>query len=380
MRRALLSGTSLLAALALALGGCDGEPEQAAPASPQQAPPPAVTVVAVAPRGVTPASSFTGRVEAVDEVDLRARVEGFLDQRHFAEGQDVRQGDLLFTIEKAQYEAAVARAEADVARARATLDNAQLQLDRAEQLARNRNLAAATRDDRLAERDAARAELAAAEAALRMARLDLGYTEITAPISGRIGVSAYSQGDLVNPASGALATIVSQDPIFVTFPVSSRELLEVRAAAERRGEDVRAVRVRVRLPDGTLHDQVGAVDFVGNQVDPGTDTVTVRAALPNPARRLVDGQLVGVLVEREEPVQALVIPQAALLADQGGPYVLVVDGESRVEQRRITLGQQTGAEVVVEKGLAQGDRVVVDGLQQVRPGQAVQAADAAKGA
>jgi membrane fusion protein (multidrug efflux system) len=377
MRRTLLSRAFLPAALVLVLGGCDSEPEQAALPAPQQAPPPAVTVVAVASQGVTPVSSFTGRVEAVDKVDLRARVEGFLDLRHFTEGQDVRQGDLLFTIEKAQYEAAVARAEADVARARATLDNAQLQLDRAEQLARNRNIAEATRDDRQAERDAARAELVAAEAALRTVRLDLGYTEITAPISGRIGVSAYSQGDLVNPASGTLATIVSQDPIFVTFPVSSRELLEVRAAAERRGEDVRAVRVKVRLPNGKLYDQAGAVNFVGNQVDPGTDTVTVRAALPNPARRLVDGQLVGVVVEREEPVQALVIPQAALLADQGGPYVLVVNSDSQVEQRRIKLGQQTGAEIVVEKGLAQGDSVIVDGLQQVRPGQVVQAAKAA---
>jgi membrane fusion protein (multidrug efflux system) len=368
----------LLATLVLALAGCDSEPEQAA--TPQATPPPAVTVTAVGRQPITPSASFTGRVEAVDKVDLRARVEGFLDERHFTEGQDVRRDDLLFTLEKAQYEAMVAQAEANVARARVALDNAQLQLDRAEQLLRNRNIPTATRDDRQAERDAARAELAAAEAALRTARLNLSYTEIRAPIAGRIGASAYSEGDLVNPASGTLATIVSQDPIHVTFPVSSRELLEVRKAAEERGADVRAVRVRVRLPDGTMYDQAGTVNFVDTQVDPGTDTVTIRAVLPNPGRRLIDGQLVGVVVEREEPLQALVIPQAALLADQAGPYVLVVNGDSRVEQRRIRLGQQAGMGIVVEDGLAQGDRVVIEGLQQVRPGQEVQAAEAQTGA
>lgn len=376
-----LAGTLLPLVLALALAGCDGEPDEAATAQPaQQAPPPAVTVATVTRQAVTPAVTFNGRVEAVDKVDLRARVEGFLQQRHFTEGQKVQEGDLLFTIEKGQYQAAVAQAEANVARAQAALKNAQLQLDRANELVQNRNIPRATRDDREAERDSARAELAAAQAALQSAQLNLSYTEIRAPISGRIGASAYSQGNLVNPSSGVLATIVSQDPIYVTFPVSSRQLLEVREQAAQEGEDARRYQVKVRLPDGSIYDQTGTVDFVDVQADPSTDTVTVRAEFANPGGLLVEGALVGVLVETVEPEQVLVIPQAAMLTDQAGPYVLLVNGESKIEQRRIQLGQQTGTAFVVQSGLEEGDRVVVQGVQQVRPGQTVQATAAAQGA
>jgi membrane fusion protein (multidrug efflux system) len=370
----------MLAAALLLLAGCDQAEDQAPQAAP--APTPAVGVVAVKSREVTPSVSFTGRVEAVDKVDLRARVEGFLEQRHFAEGQDVKEGDLLFTIEKGRYQAAVAQAEANVARAQAALSNAELQLARANELVKNRNIPQATRDDREAERDAARAELAAAQAALQTAQLNLSYTEIKAPISGRIGASVYSQGNLVGPASGVLATIVSQDPIYVTFPVSSRQLLQVREQAAREGTDASRYQVKLRLPDGSIYDQTGTVDFVGVQVDPSTDTVTVRATFPNPRRLLVAGGLVGVLVETVEPEQALVIPQAAVLTDQAGPYVLLVDGQSKIEQRRVQLGQQTGAEFAVEGGLRQGDRIVTEGLMKVRPGQTVQvvAASGAAGA
>lgn len=370
-----------IGAAMLLLVGC-GEQEQqeqqqgAAPS----APPPVVGVATVERQPVTPAASFTGRVEAIDKVEIRARVEGFLEARHFTEGQEVKEGDLLFSIEKDQYQAAVAQAEANVARAEATLQNAQLQLDRAEELVRNRNIARATRDDREADRNTARAELAAAQAALQVAKLNLSYTEIRAPISGRIGASAYSVGDLVNPSSGVLATIVSQDPIYVTFPVSSRQLLEVREQAARQGVAADRYQVKVRLPDGSMYDQTGTVNFVGVQVDPTTDTVTVRAEFPNPRRLLIEGMLVGVVVETVEPEQVLVIPQAAMLTDQGGPYVLLVDGESKVEQRRIKLGQQTGTSFVVQSGLREGDKVVVEGVQQVRPGQAVQVNEAAQGA
>ncbi|MGD9507337.1 MAG: efflux RND transporter periplasmic adaptor subunit [Geminicoccaceae bacterium] len=365
----------LVGLLTLLIAGCGEGNDDAAEAPPPM--PPAVTVVAVGSQEVTPAVTFTGRVEAIDTVDLRARVEGFLEKRHFTEGQDVREGDLLFTIEKAQYEAAVAQAEANVARAQATQYNAQLQLDRAEELVRNRNIAVASRDDRRAERDTARAELAATEAALQTAKLNLSYTDIKAPISGRIGTSAYSQGDLVNPASGVLATIVSQDPIYVTFPVSARELLEVRERAAREQTDPTRYQIKVRLPDGRLYDQTGTVDFVDVRVDPSTDTVTLRAEFPNPHRLLVDGSLVGVIVEEAQPKQALVVPQAAVLNDQAGSYVLVVDAESKVEQRRVQLGQIAGPAIAVRSGLKEGEKVVTEGVQKVRPGQTVQAAAAA---
>lgn len=374
--RARLDTRLRILALAVLLAACDQGSEQAAPAPAPAAPPPTVSVVPVGREAVTPAASFTGRVEAVDKVDLRARVEGFLEQRSFTEGQDVKRGDLLFTIEKAQYEAAVAQARGNVARAQATLDNAQLQLDRANELVRNRNIPQATRDDRQAERDSAQAELTAMQAALQVALLNLSYTEIQAPIAGRIGLSAFSVGNLVNPASGVLATIVSQDPIYVSFPVSSRQLLQVREQAARQQTDASRYQVRVQLPDGSTYDQTGVVDFVGVQTDPSTDTVTVRAQFPNPRRVLVDGALVGVIVEEAEPTQVLVVPQAAVLTDQAGPYVLVVDAANKVEQRRIETGQVTGVNTTVTKGLKEGDRIVTDGLLKVRPGQTVQATGA----
>lgn len=370
-------GIAAVLLVSLALAACD-EPAPSGAAAPA-APPPSVGVAAVATRDVTPAATFNGRVEAIDQVDLRARVTGFLEQRHFQEGQEVAAGDLLFTIEKQQYEAAVQQAEAAVAQAEAALADAELQLRRGEELLRNRNIPAAEVDARRARRDQARAELLAAQAELRQAQINLSYTEITAPIAGKIGRSLFTVGSFVGPDSGPLATIVSQDPIYVTFPVSSRELLEARKNAEARGENLRAVRVKIRLPDGSLYDHAGSVNFVDNEVDPTTDTVTIRATIPNPERRLIAGQLVGVVVEAAEPRQALVVPQAALLVDQAGPYVLVAGADGRVEQRRVQLGQQVGPEVVVEEGLREGERVIVDGLQQVRPGQTVQVAEAAGG-
>jgi membrane fusion protein, multidrug efflux system len=367
-------------AAALLLVGCGEDQAQEAQRGQPAAPPPSVGVVAVAVQGVTPAEAFNGRVEAIDKVDLRARITGFLEQRHFTEGQEVKRGDLLFSIEQQQYEAEVQVAEATVAQAQALLTDAQLQLDRGQELLRNRNIPKAEVDARLARRDKAQADLLGAQAQLREAKINLGYTDVVAPVAGKIGRSAFTVGAFVGPDSGALATIVSQDPIYVTFPVSSRRLLDARKEAEARGEDLSKVRVNVRLPDGTLYDHSGSVNFVGNQVDPSTDTVTIRAELPNPERVLVDEQLVGIVVESVEPRQALVVPQAAVLTDQAGSYVLVVDGENKVEQRRVQLGEQTGRDVTVQSGLQQGERVVVDGLQKVRPGQAVQATQASSGA
>lgn len=359
----------------LTLASCDGSGDQQAAAPPP--PTPSVGVVAATERDVTTAYSFNGRVEAVDKVDLRARITGFLEKRAFEEGQEVKANDLLFTIEKQQYEAAVQRAEASVAQAQATLTDAELQLQRGEELVRNRNIPQSEVDARRARRDNARGQLLGAQAGLREARINLGYADIRAPVAGKIGRSNFSTGNFVGPDSGPLATIVSQDPIYVTFPVSSRELLQARKEAEARGEDLRAVRVKVRLPDETIYGQTGTVNFVDNQVDPTTDTVTIRASMPNPERILVDGQLVGVMVERAQPQLSVVVPQAALLADQAGPYVLVVGSDGKVEQRRVQVGQPTGSDMTIAQGVRPGDRVVVDGIQKVRPGQTVQATEAA---
>jgi membrane fusion protein (multidrug efflux system) len=361
----------LVLAGAALLGACEQETETSATAA--TAPPPAVTVISVQPTEVTPGFAFNGRVVAIDQVQLRARVTGFLEKRLFEEGADVKAGDLLFVIEKAPYQAVVDQRQAEFASAEANRANTEVQLRRGEELVKNKNIPQAEVDARRAADEMAAAQILEARAALEQAQINLGYTELHAPIAGRIGRADLSVGNLVGPDTGVLATIVSQDPIYVTFPVSQRQLLAHRG---ERGAPV----VRVTLPDGTLYDRPGKLNFLDVQVDPGTDTVTVRAELPNPERVLVDGQFVGVQVERGEPEQVLTVPQASLQLDQAGPYVLVVGGDSKVEVRRVTLGAPDGAQVVVQTGLQTGDRVIVDGIQKVRPGMAVAATEAPTGA
>jgi membrane fusion protein (multidrug efflux system) len=358
----------LLAATLLA--GCEQQAETPAAAA---APPPAVTVISVQPTEVTPSITFNGRVVAVDLVELRARVTGFLEQRLFDEGTDVKAGDLLFVIEKAPYEATVAQRQAELASAEANKANTAAQLARGEELVKNDNIPRSEVDIRRADDQMAAAEIQEARAALERAQINLSYTDIHAPIDGRISRSAFSVGNLVGPDSGMLATIVSQDPIYVTFPVSQRQLLEYR----REQRDVGgAPLVRVTLPDGTLYEHPGKIDFLDVQVDPGTDTVTVRAELPNPERTLVDGQFLNVRVERGQPELVLAIPQAALQVDQAGPYVLVVAGDDKVETRRVTLSASEGAQAIVREGLKEGERVIVEGIQKVRPGMTVAATEA----
>jgi membrane fusion protein (multidrug efflux system) len=361
----------LAVAGAALLGACEQETGTSGTAT--AAPPPAVTVISVQPTEVTPGFGFNGRVVATDQVQLRARVTGFLEKRLFREGADVKAGDLLFVIEKAPYQAVVDQRRAELASAEANQANTEVQLRRGEELVKNKNIPQAEVDARRAADEMAAAQILEARAALEQAQINLGYTEIRAPIAGRIGRAAFSVGNLVGPDAGVLATIVSQDPIYVTFPVSQRQLLAHRG---ERGAPV----VRVTLPDGTLYDHPGKLNFLDVQVDPGTDTVTVRAELPNPEHVLVDGQFVGVRVERGEPEQVLTVPQASLQLDQAGPYVLVVGGDSKVEARRVTLGAPDGAQVVVQSGLQSGDKVIVDGIQKVRPGMAVAATEAPPGA
>lgn len=322
-------------------------------------------------RPLAASASFVGRAEAVDTVDLRARVTGFLERRLFAEGQDVRAGDLLMVIEKAPFEVAVERARAEVARAEADALNARQQLERAQDLAGNRNIPEATVDERAAQAASTRAQLLSARAVLRDAEISLGYTEISAPIDGRIGESIYAVGGLVGPDRGVLATIVSQDPIQVRFPVSSRELLQARRDAAERGLDPDNFTVRAKLPDGIVYPHPGRVDFLDIRVDRSTDTRIVRATFPNPKRLLVDGQFLDIVVEEVRPELALTVPQAALQFTQQGASVLVVGRDDKVEQRQVTAGRMVGGDVVIADGLEPGERVIVEGIQSVRPGQTV---------
>ena len=336
-------------------------------------PPPAVSVTPVTTRQVTETIDYIGRLTAVDKVDIVARVPGFLEERKFKEGQYVKKGDLLFRIEQATYKAAVEEARATLAKAKATEVNAKLQLDRGKELVRNQNIPQSTVDQREADEEAAQASVMEAQAALDQAEINLGYTEIRSPIDGRIGLAIFTEGNLVQPSSGKLATIVSQDPIYVTFQVSQRNLLDYfRRRAEDPGKNTH-VNVRIKLPNGTIYPHAGVSDFLDVQVDPTTDTVTVRATVPNPDHVLIPGGVVGVTVERGAPKSALTVPQAAVLLDQAGRYVLVVDAAKKVEQRRITTGAEQGRDIVVTDGLKEGEQVIVEGIQKVRPGQVVTA-------
>jgi membrane fusion protein (multidrug efflux system) len=351
------------------------EQDQAATAQ-GGAPPPAVTVAPVGARPVTDAQEFVGRIQAVDKVDLRARVTGFLDKRLFEEGQEVRQDDLLYVIEQAPYQAAVDERKADVASAQAQRADTAVQLKRGEELLKNDNISASEVDQRRAQDQMAAAQIMQAQAALQAADINFGYTSIQAPIDGKIGRTSTTIGNLVGPDSGVLATIVSQDPMYVTFPVSTTLILSAQQEAGGALPDPSQFVVRLRLPDGTEYPQPGRIDFLSNQVDQGTDTLMVRAVVPNPERLLVDGQFVTITVEGAEPAEALVIPQAAVGIDQAGSYVLVVGADDKVEQRRITTGANHGRDVVVTGGLKQGEQIIVDGIVKARPGMVVNAQQA----
>ncbi|WP_458097527.1 efflux RND transporter periplasmic adaptor subunit [Roseomonas sp. WA12] len=363
----------------------------AGPAQAQFGPqgPPAVGVQEAARRPVTESTDFVGRVESPEKVDIVARITGFLQERLFQEGQEVRRGEPLYRIERSTFEAELARAQANVASAEAEVANARVTLSRAQELTRTGAGTRVALDNAVAQERTANAQLLAARAASRSAEVNLSYTEIASPIDGKIGRTVLTIGNVVSPQSGTLATIVSQDPMRVSFPVSQRQALELRDRyASRGGAD--AVRIRFRTADGRNYPETGRIEFIDNQINRATDSILIRARVPNPRRdggdrALIDGQFVTVSVEGVEPVLAITIPRAAVLQDQQGSYAFVVDGENKAQRRNLRLGRNTPQVAVVEEGLNPGDRVIVEGIQRVRPGQEVNAApvapaDAAPGA
>jgi len=351
----------------LALAGCGRAPEQAGPQ------PPAVGVIAVGEEKVNPFYEFVGKTRAADTVALRARVTGFLEERGFDEGGVVEAGQVLFRIEPDQYRATLAQAEAALAAAEASLNRARVDVARYRELAKAKNVSQQKVDEAEAEVLVQEAAVETAKADVEKARLNLGYTEIKAPIAGRIDVAAVDVGNLVGPESGVLATINRMDPIQATFSIAETGYLDLakanRAAAQNGAAERGPAHIPlIRLPDGTLYEHEGRFDFVDNKVDEATGTVLIRAEFPNPDRLLLPGQFVTVVIERAEAVDAVMIPQAAVLTDQGGSYVLLVNGEDRVESRRIRTGQRFGPNLVVKEGLKAGERIILYGIQKVRPG------------
>ena len=343
----------------------------AGPAGPGR-PPPLVTVALVTEQDVNPPTEYVGHVEAIQSVDLRARVEGFLEKVNFREGSDVQAGELLYVIEQAPYQARVNADKALVAQAEAILTKARQYLKRARTV-RSGGLSATDLDNAVAEELRARAHLEQAKANLQIAQINLGYTSITAPISGRIGRTAFTRGNLVNPGSGPLARIVQIDPTRVVFSISENDLVAIKACLKDTAKDKKHPMLvpRIKLPGGQILKTGGRVDFVDNTVDAGTGTIAVRALFKNPGGTLLPGQYVTILVSRSEPKSMMVVPQSAVLEDHDGRYVLLVDDQNRVAMRRIQTGPVVGINWAIKSGLAVNEKVIVEGVQKTRPGQQV---------
>jgi membrane fusion protein, multidrug efflux system len=343
----------------------------------QQVEPTAVSVgtVAALRKPIAENRDFVGRVDAINRVDVRARVIGYLDDVLFSEGALVKEGDPLYRIEKGLFQAAVQQSEGSVERSKAAKALTEIQLQRAEELLAKASGTAVARDQALAADEQARGAMMQDQANLQTAQINLGYTDIVSPITGKVGRTNLTKGNVVGPDSGVLTTIVSQDPMYVTFPVSQREFLRL----EKSGQEIsvqniqnKDIKADLRFSDGSAYSQTGEINFVDVNVDRSTDTVIVRATFPNPTGALIDGQLVRVSLTSGTPEEKVVIPQAALIADQQGAYVFVVD-DGKAVIKRLKPGAESGTDVVIEQGLSGGENIIVEGLQSVRAGIAVTA-------
>jgi membrane fusion protein, multidrug efflux system len=335
-----------------------------------------VSVAVVEPRDTALWDEFSGRLEAVERVEVRPRVAGAVQAVHFREGALVKQGELLVTIDPAEYAAEVERAQAQVLAAEARLVLARGELERGQRLWDTRAVSQRDLDTRLNGQREAEANLRAAQAALQLARLNLGYTQVRAPVTGRVGRLQVTVGNLVAAGPGApvLTTLVSIDPIYASFNadegVVSRAL---KAVSNGSPADREIERIPVRMTTGggdTLHE--GKLQLIDNQVDASSGTVRVRAVFANPDGRLMPGQFARLQMGQAKREPALLVHERALGTDQDKRFVLVVDGDNRVVYRPVTLGPSVGSLRIVTEGVTRGERVVVNGLQRVRPGALVQ--------
>jgi RND family efflux transporter MFP subunit len=367
LRRSGRAAAGLIAAILLAV-----------PVARGQEPGPPVDVARLLAREIVEYDVYTGRFEAVDRVEIRSRVSGYLDKVHFEDGEIVPAGRLLFTIDQRTFRAEVARAEANVKAAEAARLLAAIELERARTLAERRVGTAQEVDRATATLAEAEASLAVAEAELRQARLNLDFTEIRAPFSGRMSRSLVDPGNLiVGGAANAtlLATIVSLDPIHFVFTVSEADFLRYARlhGAERRGGTPPPLDVEIRLMDEQAFVHPGTLDFVDNEINPNSGTIVARAAVPNDAVYLFPGVFGRIRLPAGPPFRALLIPDEAVLSDQAQKIVYVVDAEGTVSVRPVRLGDLYRGLRTVKEGLAPEDRVIVAGLQRARPGAKVTA-------
>jgi multidrug efflux system membrane fusion protein len=363
------AAASLAAVLAVLIAACSSE---AAPTA-SMPPPPDVSVATVATKPVRQWDEFTGRVVAVETVELRPRVSGYVQRVAYAEGQEVRKGDLLFAIDPRPYRAALDRAQADLARAQAEARLARTQDARAQSLIEARAISKEEFETRRAATAQGNAAVRAAEAAVTAARLDLQFTSVRAPIDGRAGRAMATAGNLAQADTTLLTTLVSQDPVHVYFETDEQTYLRYQQLARDGTRSGEGNPVRVGLANESGYPHAGTLDFTDNQVDPATGTIRARAVLRNPDRAFTPGLFARVQIEGSGEFRALLIDDKALLTDQDRKYVYVLGAQNKAERRDVVLGAQIDGLRVVRSGLKAGDKVIVNGVQKVfMPGMPVQ--------
>jgi membrane fusion protein (multidrug efflux system) len=370
-KRVRIGALSSAAALSVALGalaGC-GRGD-----SDREKPRPVVSVFAAERRTLPQRREHVGTLRAVHQVDVRARVRGFLKQRSFEEGQLVREGEVLFAIDPSTYEVRLREAQGALARAHAAVTRARRDLERAQALFEQQAASASLLDERRAESEQARAEHQTAEAAVAAAKLDLSYCTVRAPLAGRIGRAQVDVGNLVGEGGQdtVLATIVQVDPIHVFFNPTEQDRLRGLRQGLSSQEQVGSLQVELRLGDGRLHPHRGVLDFVDSTIDETRGTISVRAVVPNPDGLLKPGEFVRVTELLPDIPDAIVVPERAIQDEQGGSFVLVVGPDEQVEHRGVEVGSIRERMVHVVSGLSAGERVIVDGAQKARPGMQVE--------
>jgi len=344
-------------------------------------PPPKVTVASPVTRPVTRYLESTGNVAAVNTADLVARVSGFVQAIKYNDGDAVKKGQVLFVIEQKPYELKLQQAKAAEDSAKANLVSAQANYQRQADLVPSGSASKATLDNAVASRDSAQAAVDQAIASTKLAQNDLDYTQVTAPFDGIVSARKVSVGAFVSGTGNPLASIVSTDPVYVNFSVGERELIGIRAMIAERGltpEDLKKVPVEVALQTDTGYPHKGTLDYAAPTVDASTGTLAGRAILNNPNNVLLPGLFVRVRVPLGPPKDALLVPDTALGTDQAGRYLLVVNKDNVVEQRRVELGPLDGTLQVIDKGVAADDRIIVNGMLRAVPGQKVDPQTAAK--
>jgi multidrug efflux system membrane fusion protein len=362
---------ALLPLLALILAGCGQNPGTVVP----PAPPPVVTVATPVKRTIVDQDEYVGRFVAVQSVEVRARVSGYLEKVQFEDGQTVKQGDLLFTIDKRPFQNTLDQARANVATAKSNLEYTQSDLDRGRQLVRDKTITEQTFGQRLQAFRNAQAAVAGSEAMVRQAELDLEFTELRAPVAGRIGDRRVTPGNLVTGGTGGnttlLATIVSNDPIRLEFTFDEASLLRYERLG-RGGKEptaaIGAVPVRAKLIDEQDFSHIGRMDFIDNVIDRSTGTIRGRAQFSNSDGLFTPGMFARVQVPGSAPYEALMVPDSAIGTEQVRKFIYVIGADDVAKQVYVTLGQVVDGLRVIKDGLSENDRVVVNGLMRVRPG------------